>query len=366
MIIEQHIIRSVAPANLNRDDRGAPKQATFGGHRRSRVSSQALKRAARSAFPVHGLAEEDLGVRTRLVGDEIAKRLKSRDRDDATRATQRALENLDMSTGDRAGMTSYLLYLGEDSLDRFAESIDEHWDELDSGKKLKKGTVKSLTPDDLFAGAPKADISMFGRMIADLPDRNIDAAVQVAHAISTHAVAGEFDFFTAVDDLQASHETGAGMMGTVEFNSACLYQYSNVDVLQLQKNLEGDIDLARRSVASYLRSMALSLPTGKQNSMAAHNPPSLVFHTVRDRGQWNLANAFEDPVRAGREGIVGESQRRLLDYYERLRGLYPSLAPGAAWFIGDRSGLTVEGETPERVDSLDVLVDVSTGAVFNE
>ncbi|NIA26083.1 MAG: type I-E CRISPR-associated protein Cas7/Cse4/CasC [Gammaproteobacteria bacterium] len=366
MIIEQHIIRSVVPANLNRDDRGAPKQATFGGHRRSRVSSQALKRAARRAFTEYGLDSENLGVRTRLVGVEVAKRLGQRNPEEAANAAQRALENLDVSTDSgTGGKSAYLLFLGADALDEFAAAIDEHWDELSSAKKLKKATVKSLTSESLFGGSPKADIAMFGRMIADLPAHNVDAAVQVAHAISTHAVAGEFDWFTAVDDLQPENEPGAGMMGTVEFNSACLYQYSNVDVTQLLANLDKDVDLARQSLAAFLRAMALELPTGKQNSMAAHNPPSLVLHTARRRGQWNLANAFENPVRAGRGGIVEESQRRLLNYYHRLSGLFPAQVPQAAWFLSDLDDAEFGDPDPARQSNLDELVDLAVEEAFN-
>ena len=365
MIVEQHIIRSVAPANLNRDDRGAPKQATFGGHRRSRVSSQALKRAARRAFGDHGLRTEDVGVRTRLIGAEVAKRLGEREPDEVMEATQRALANIGMSTdASSPGQSAYLLFVGGDALDGFAEAIDAHWDELTSAKKLKKGTVKELTSESLFHGSPKADIAMFGRMVADLPGYSVEAAVQVAHAISTHAVAGEFDFFTAVDDLQPGSETGAGMMGTLEFNSACLYQYSNASVDQLVENLDGDVDLARRSLTAFLAAMALEMPTGKQNSMAAHNPPSLVLHTVRKRGQWNLANAFEDPVRVHSEGIAAESQRRLLGYYSRLCELYPSQAPQAAWFVSDRADQL--GETgPGLLPNLDDVIDAAVAGAFD-
>jgi CRISPR system Cascade subunit CasC len=144
----------------------------------------------------------------------------------------------------------------------------------------------------LLNGGMAVDLALFGRMLADLPNKNIDAACQVAHALSTNKVSMEFDFFTAVDDLSPEEETGAGMMGTVEFNSACFYRYANIDLKQLTGNLAGDSELAQKAVEAFLRAAVATIPTGKQNSMAAQNPPSLVFAVVRDKGLWSLANAF--------------------------------------------------------------------------
>jgi CRISPR system Cascade subunit CasC len=160
-------------------------------------------------------------------------------------------------------------------------------------------------------------------MIADLPEANKDAACQVAHAISTHRVAMEFDFYTAVDDLKAEDTTGAEMMGTMEFNSACFYRYANIDMEQLKTNLKDDEELAKSAVEAFLRAAIEAIPTGKQNSMAAHNPPSLIMGVVRERGLWNLANAFVDPVRADGKGhLVQKSISALEDYWTRLEKAY--------------------------------------------
>ena len=171
-------------------------------------------------------------------------------------------------------------------------------------------------------GAP--DIALFGRMLADRPDTNIDAACQVAHAISTHKVGVEFDFYTAMDDLKKpEEETGAGMMGTIEFNSACFYRYANIDFKQLKKNLGGDKELAQKTVEAFIRAAVNAIPTGKQNSFAAQNPPSFVFAVVRNSGAWSLVNAFASPVWVGEKNdLVQNSAAALLDYWGKLVKVY--------------------------------------------
>lgn len=340
MIVELHIIQNVVPANLNRDDTGAPKDCTFGGVPRARVSSQALKRAARRAFGEHGLGRDELGVRTRRVLVELTRRLADRGRpeEQARAVAESALASIGLKVDDN-GNNEYLLYLGSGALDQFADRCDQLWDELAARRAPTKGKkpnqqVGGLTDTDLLNASRAVDVALFGRMIADLPDRNVDAACQVAHAISTHEVRTEFDYFTAVDDLLPDADTGAGMIGTVEFNSACLYRYSNVDTEQLVANLGGDRDLATRGLRAYLSAMTTTLPSGKQNSMAAHNPPSLVLAVRRRHGQWNLANAFADPVRPGpNRPLIQESVRRTLDYLAELTAAYPAQAPDAAGYL---------------------------------
>jgi CRISPR system Cascade subunit CasC len=183
--------------------------------------------------------------------------------------------------------------------------------------------VKSLTKDRglgnsvkaLLDGGKAADLALFGRMIADLPDRNVDGSCQVAHALSTNTVNVEFDFYTAVDDLKPEDTAGADMLGTVEFNSACYYRYANVDVAQLCRNLDGDEELAQRTLEAFLRASITAVPTGKQNSMAAQNPPSLVFTVVRRAGLWSLANAFVKPIRLGQDDNLVQRSIQELDTY---------------------------------------------------
>jgi len=161
-------------------------------------------------------------------------------------------------------------------------------------------------------------------MVTSEAFKNMDAACQVAHAISTHKVSMEFDFYTAVDDLNPKEETGAGMMGTVEFNSACYYRYANIDLEQLKMNLGNDEELARKTVEAFVRASASAIPTGKQNSFAAQNPPSFILAVLKRGGTpLSLANAFEKPVRPDREGGIVENSIKALDeYWTKLTKAY--------------------------------------------
>jgi CRISPR system Cascade subunit CasC len=162
-------------------------------------------------------------------------------------------------------------------------------------------------------------------MLADQAGLNIDAACQVAHALSTNRVSMEMDFFTAVDDLKERREddAGAGMLGTVEFNSACFYRYANIDLTGLTRNLDGDEGLARRTVEAFLKASIHAIPTGKQNTFAAHNPPSLVLAVVREGGLFSLANAVEKPVRPDQNGSLVQNSMKALDaYWGRLGRMF--------------------------------------------
>jgi CRISPR system Cascade subunit CasC len=171
-------------------------------------------------------------------------------------------------------------------------------------------------------GSRAADLALFGRMIADDPGLNVDAACQVAHALSTHRVAPEFDYYTAVDDLGREDETGAGMVGTQEFNSACFYRYANIDFKQLQCNLQGDTELALSGVRAFLESFIMSIPKAKQNSTAAQNLPSFVMIIVRDKGLASLANAFVRPMDGRNAGLMVNSVEALAKYWVELKAMY--------------------------------------------
>jgi len=133
----------------------------------------------------------------------------------------------------------------------------------------------------------------------------------------------EMDFYTAVDDLQPDDTTGAGMMGTMEFNSSCFYRYAAIDLDQLQQNLAGDVALARRAVEAFIRASIAAIPSGKQNCSAAQNPPAFVMCVVRDSGApWSLANAFEVPVRPGEGGWTCSSIRALAEHWSALKRMY--------------------------------------------
>lgn len=329
-LLEVHALQNFAPSNLNRDDTGSPKDAEFGGFRRGRISSQSLKRAMRRYVEQERLlAPAELGVRTkRVVGalqERIVKNNPARTADEAKVAVQASLAALSLGLDDD-GLAQYLLFMGTKELDALAEAIEDNWAALTAplvgekpGKK-SKGDAKKAFPKELtealtksLDGGKAVDLALFGRMLADLPDRSRDAAAQVAHAISTNEVAREFDFYTAVDDLLPADSAGAGMLGTVEFTSACYYRYIAIDLEKLIENLDGDIELFERGLRAFLNAAYFAAPSGKQNSFAAHNPPSFFAVNVRSEvAPRNLANAFERPVRPrANKSLTHESIERL-------------------------------------------------------
>jgi len=327
VIIELHVIQNVVPANLNRDDTGAPKDAVFGGYRRARVSSQAWKRAIRVSFDTQ-FSDDELGWRTRRLVEQVTDALVAagRDPEQAHAVATAALTEGGAGIDAKSGRTTVLWLVARRSIDTLTELCATHWDVLASGAKLPAETSKLIkeTVRTDVVGARAVDIALFGRMLTDAPHGGtVDAAAQVAHALSTHAVDTEFDYFTAVDDLLPSDESGAGMVGTVEFNSACFYRYACLDTTQLMSNLDGDAELARRGALAFATDFVTVMPTGKQNTFAAHNPPAAALVVTREAGAWNLANAFADPVHTGRgQDLVRGSCERLARHWTELVSMY--------------------------------------------
>ncbi|GAA0523035.1 type I-E CRISPR-associated protein Cas7/Cse4/CasC [Saccharopolyspora thermophila] len=319
-----HAIQSLPFSNTNRDDLGAPKTVVFGGAERTRISSQSWKRAIR-----HHIEStlDDKVVRTRRVVVGVAERLQARgwEQDEADLAgIQVAISagkgislKQEKDDADQVVLTTnVLLLLPESSIDELADLAAEHRQAiLAEGKRAKKPTaMKPVLPTDVVDGLlsrRSGTINLFGRMLAELPGANVDGAVQMAHAFTTHATQVEYDFFTAVDDVeQALKLPGSGHMNTGLFSAGTFYRYANVNLTDLTENLAGDADLARSLVAAFVDGFITRLPSGKQNATAAVTIPDLVYVCVRDDRPVSLASAFEAPV-TGAHGYTALSASRL-------------------------------------------------------
>lgn len=383
MFVELHMIQNFAPSCLNRDDTNSPKDCDFGGFRRARISSQCIKRSIRHHPDFAAHVATGIGVRTKLLVDTLAGALVEAGKPD-TEATTVSRAVVEALVGTMQGdKTAVLIYLGDDEVERIRDIVLERWDTLAPlaaeqetadetpqneeaparrGKKAKAKTgplqeAAAEIKKEFNSGTRAADIALFGRMVAENTNMNVDAACQVAHAISTHRASMEMDFYTAVDDLQPEEDPGAGMMGTVEFNSSCFYRYSLIDLDKLIRNLGDDADLARAIVEAFIRAAVAAIPTGKQNSMAAQNPPSFVFAVVRDGGApWSLANAFEKPVFPSpqRGGLVEQSISALDDYWGRLVGMYGDNGARALAFccLEDVDLKALNGSRADNVEAL--------------
>lgn len=313
LYVDISILQTVPPSNLNRDDAGSPKHATYGGAHRARVSSQAWKRATRTLYAA-GIPDSDRATRTKKITELLANRIEDRhglSRVQAERLAAALLKPLGITASKKKEeQSAYLLFFGHQQLDGISALLGDRAVELsnmaddDLGQEMSKLDVGT----QLSTGHPE-EVALFGRMVADLAGLNVDASVQVAHALSTHAVDIEFDYYTAVDDENPKDEPGAGMIGMIQFNAATLYRYATIGVHQLRDNLTDTATVAaatRRFVDTFTRSM----PTGHQNAFAHRTMPHLVAVMLRTDQPVNLVSAFEKPV-YGTRGVADESVRRL-------------------------------------------------------
>jgi CRISPR system Cascade subunit CasC len=373
--LDIHILQAVPPSNINRDASGSPKSAVFGGIKRARVSSQSWKRAARKAFEALPEAEGEKALRTRrlpqVIGDRLALRCPAlREHADAigmaaatsmfsVKKTERKKKPAKGATEDAAAApvrpeSSYLLFLGDVQIDRVVEALAGAEAELaaavaSTSDKALPAAVANVGLVELGVTRHPGSVALFGRMVADAPETGVDAACQVAHALSTHGVVTEFDYFTAVDDEVESRNAdreageqgaGAGMIGSIEFNSAVLYRYSTVDLRTLQANLDGDVKRTVAVADGFARAFAQSMPTGKSNTFANHTRPSVVLFALREDRPVNFVGAFEKPVQAsGGSGLLARSAEELFAHMaeeedmwgsapSRLIAVYPASLPG--------------------------------------
>lgn len=372
--LELHIIQSVPVACLNRDDLNSPKTAVFGGVQRARVSSQSWKRAIRE------MAEKELdksgqfkGKRSRLFIEQIFSKLKGLGENDETAKALSVcaghyLGKLDPKQEGKVKTLVFLspleyeifanlLYsLDDEDKDKLVAAVDgvdtskladeDSDDDADGEVEKPERGEKKLTPkaftkivskilksrvDKAFKGEKKetqslpkdaADVSIFGRMVANDHSLTIEGAAMFSHALSTHKVDNEIDFFSAVDDLQPKEESGAGMTGTLEFNSATYYRFSalNLDMLADSDHLESMSKEERQSVVrTFIEATIKAVPSARKNTMNGNTLPVYVLGIVREQGHpIQLINAFEAPLRSN-EGYATKSIELLKAEYAKLK-----------------------------------------------
>jgi CRISPR system Cascade subunit CasC len=336
--IETHMLQNIPPSCVNRGDTGSPKDCTFGTYQRARISSQCIKRAIRKFCRDHGLLkEENMSQRTRRIFGEVVSRLRSitqKPAEETTKVVLAALGRIGIKTEKKNDtyQTSVLLFLSNKWIHDFTafcakffdilvSSPDEKNDSSELKEALKNLVVAFKTPTQAV------DIALFGRMLADkdIKGAGVEAATQMAHAISTHKVVPDFDPFTAVDDISGPDEdTGAGHMDTTLFNSACYYRYSCVDYGLLATNLNNDKELATNGMSAFMEAQVKAMPSGKITAFANHTVPEFVMVVVRDHGQpLNLVNAFRNPIvvgkKQGEEDVLINSINKLVQHQQKMQ-----------------------------------------------
>ena len=374
LYIDIHILQSVPPSNINRDDTGSPKIANFGGVTRARVSSQAWKKASRDTMRSF-LDEGKLGQRTKYAVELIGQHIVEKNNETAISAAQEmaaevlAATGIKVNTKDKSGRfpTNYLLFISPLQAEKLADlAIEIQQTGNDEDEKSKKKALKKAKDILNAKELPELnaiDIALFGRMVADALDLNTDASVQVAHAIGVSRAEPEFDYFTALDDRAPEDNSGAGMIGTVEFMSSTLYRYANVDVYHLYENL-GSVEAVSEAVRAFLRAFVTSMPTGKMNTFANRTLPSVVLIQLRDAQPVSLVNAFETPVTpyAG-ERLIEKACCALVEQEQLLESAF-GVVPEASYAVCAAKGADVLGDLQGCMPcSFDTLIDNVDGHV---
>lgn len=324
MLIEVHAIQNHSPSNLNRDDLGAPKTCYFGGVLRSRISSQCIKRSIRMSKEFKALCG---GVRTRQLARLIAEKVEGK-RDVQKRAEKlldlcgfkpKKAKNEESDDAADAEKSKMLVYTSREAIEKMAALLQNPDGKTD--KELAAELCRLITK---HVAVP--DIALSGRMLE--PDKSskelwkdlnttVEAALQVAHAISTHEARPEVDYYVAADDIP-SEDAGAGYVDEAMFASACFYKYFSIDWEKLAENLNGDKPLAAHTVGAFIRGAALANPSGKQNSFAAHNPPDGLLIQFAST-PISYANAFAAPVSGkGNPDVISQSVAQLAQYVRDL------------------------------------------------
>ncbi len=305
MQLEIHVLQSFPPANLNRDENGMPKSTIFGGYPRARISSQCQKRAVRLFYQEHSeIAAEQFAQRSRSWMPELKALLVAADIPEAQAetATKLALEVLGAKFEADKIESKTILFLGRTEIAAIANILIKNWSIIEPGLSEKEPKLPAKDPNiakviekALVDTGKPGDVALFGRMMASLPTVNVDAAVQMAHAISVNKLQQEFDFFTAVDDLGSSDDAGADHMGETGYNSSTYYRFTTLDTKQLQTNLGSDVKVDAIAQA-FAEAFIKAIPTGHQNGFAAHSLPAAVMVVVRKGQPISLVDAFENPV----------------------------------------------------------------------
>lgn len=332
MQLEIHVLQSFPPANLNRDENGMPKSTVFGGYPRARISSQCQKRSVRLFYQENSdLQAEQFAQRSRSWMPELKSLLVNADIPEAQAelAAKLALEVLGAKfEGDKVESKT-ILFLGRTEIEAIANILVRNWAAIEPELQNKEPKLPGKDPNipkviekALAESGKPGDVALFGRMMASLPTVNVDAAVQMAHAISVNKLQQEFDFFTAVDDLGASDDQGADHMGETGYNSATYYRFTTLDTKQLKKNLGSDAQVTNVTQA-FVEAFIKAIPTGHQNGFAAHSLPATVIVVVRNGQPVSLVDAFENPVAPrGGKSLLENSVSKLDEHWAELSKMY--------------------------------------------
>ena len=346
MLYEIHMLKNYPSTNLNRDDSGSPKTCVFGGVPRGRISSQCLKRSWRTSELFRSLVGEDnLGTRTRELPEMVAEILRENQVEEKTidqwLPIITGIANKDGTQNKKGNRTAQVVFYAPEDVQAVAAVV---LDFIRSGEKKVGGKELQAAIKDADIRPVTLDIALFGRMVTSDAFRDVEASMQVAHAVSTNRIVMESDYFTAMDDLLSGDTMdtkGSSMIGDIDYNSACYYFYASLDSDALLKNLEFVEDreeLVRKAIPALIQTMAMTNPSGKQNSFAGHVLPSAVLIECKEKKiPVSLVNAYAEPAReAGSQNLVENSIRKLVEECNMTTRNFGVPVEKRLWFCVDK------------------------------
>lgn len=331
--VQLHVLTSYPPSNLNRDDTGRPKTALIGEANRLRISSQSLKRAWRTSDVFQEAMKAFTGTRTKRKGVEIHKALvaqgvKEKEAKEWAKAVAGKFGVLKKEKKEKP-----LEDLEIEQLAHFSPEENEAIEALVARLAASKAAPSDDDLDLLVKPQRAVDIAMFGRMLAATPQFNVEAAVQVAHAVTVHRAAVEDDYFSAVDDLNKGEEDrGAGHIGEAGFGAGVFYLYLCINRELLIENLGGDKTLADKALVALTHAVTKVSPTGKQNSFASRAYAAFVLAEKGDQQPRSLIQAFLKPVAGKDDGVLVNAINELTSRREKFERVYGSCAEHISYF----------------------------------
>lgn len=341
--IQLHLLTAYPPANLNRDDMGSPKTAKMGGYDRLRISSQCLKRTWRVSEAFKEATAGHIGTRTKEMGLKIYNTFKDKGVShkeaigwakpiagvfgklkELSKKEKDGLKKMD----DAARKKKELLELEIEQLAFFDTLEEQAIIELVHAIAERREGPEEQELSILREKSKAVDVALFGRMLASKPAYNIEAACQVAHAISVHPVVIEDDYFTAVDDLNDGLEDmGAAHIGETRFAAGLFYSYICINREQLIENLDGDVKLAEKAIRALTEAAVKVAPEGKQNSFASRAYASYVLAEKGDQQPRSLSVAFLKPINhRENEDFIKDAINALAEQKDSFDSVYGACA----------------------------------------
>lgn len=338
--INIHTLISHPSSMMNRDDSGLQKTAIFGGVTRSRISSQCLKRAIRQS-EIYSNAVEEVSIRTNKFDELLALCIK-----ELPETEPKLIEDVLLNLGSKVKKDKNK-ETGEskrifDAVQPYSiGAIREAINMIEAGTELK--ALKNIPH------IPTLDVALSGRMDASCPIRNVEAAMSVAHSLTTHTADIEVDWFTACDDLA---EQGSGHIGTTEFSSGVFYRYASINLDLLAQNTQKSKAELSDIINTIIRCFAQVSPSAKQKTFAAHNHADFVMVTQSDQ-PLSLANAFRSAIK-NKSDVMEVSIKSLVTHYEKLVSGYELNSKALAFDMTD----SADSEQIKSVNKLSELVFV--------